>query len=213
MKSNIYKALEFFLNVSLNSGNSVTRIFVITVKGLELAISCLRDQHATTAPARHLWKTGSLNWLQFMLQWFIRFPEFPEFNESSALLGKTPFSSIFFKATFLANFIGTYYLDEVEIYVIWTRTLLKIQFSTASENVNDVQQVKKYQGKKDWYYIWCLIQLGNWNLRVFMLVGRLGCPYEPGETSTQPYLMYYVCSNIWMRTVAFSFLRESFTNC
>ena len=34
---------------------------VITVKGLEPATSCVRDQHATTAPARHMLKTGSLN--------------------------------------------------------------------------------------------------------------------------------------------------------
>ena len=29
-----------------------------------------------SAPARHTWETGSLNWTQFMLQWLIRFPEF-----------------------------------------------------------------------------------------------------------------------------------------
>ena len=45
--------LEFFLNVSLNSANSVTKIFVITVKGLEPATSCVRDQDATLAPAKH----------------------------------------------------------------------------------------------------------------------------------------------------------------
>ena len=39
-----------FLNVSLNS---VTKIFVITVKGLEPTTSCVRDQDAITAPARH----------------------------------------------------------------------------------------------------------------------------------------------------------------
>ena len=84
---NINKTMEFFLNVSLNSA---TKIFNITVKGLELAISCVRDQHATTAPVRHMLETGSLNWLQFMLQWFTRFPEFAEFTERSAHLGKTP---------------------------------------------------------------------------------------------------------------------------
>ena len=69
---------------SLDSLNSVTKIFFITVKGLEPATSCARSQNATTVPARHMWETGSLNWPQFMLQWFIRFPEFAEFNESSA---------------------------------------------------------------------------------------------------------------------------------
>ena len=34
-------------------------------------------QHQT----KHMWETGSLNWAQFMLQWFIRFPEFAEFTE------------------------------------------------------------------------------------------------------------------------------------
>ena len=85
--------LEFFLNVSLNSVNLVTKIFAITVKGLEPATSCVRDQDATIAPARHMWETESLNWAQSMLQLFIRFPEFTEFNESSAPLRK---SSIFF---------------------------------------------------------------------------------------------------------------------
>ena len=33
----ITATLEFFINVSLNLLNSVTKIFVITVKGLELA--------------------------------------------------------------------------------------------------------------------------------------------------------------------------------
>ena len=72
---------------------SVTKIFVITAKGLELAISCVRDQHATTAPARHMLETWSLNWLQFMLQRFIRFFEFAEFTESLAHLGKTPLTT------------------------------------------------------------------------------------------------------------------------
>ena len=38
---------------SLNSANSVTKIFVIIVKGLEPATSCVRDQDATAAPARN----------------------------------------------------------------------------------------------------------------------------------------------------------------
>ena len=46
--------MEFFLNVSLNSVNSVTKIFVITVKGLEPATSCVRDQDATSVPVRHM---------------------------------------------------------------------------------------------------------------------------------------------------------------
>ena len=53
--------LEFSINVSMNTTNSVTKIFVITVKGLKLAISCVRDQHATIAPTRHMLETRSFN--------------------------------------------------------------------------------------------------------------------------------------------------------
>ena len=53
----------------MNSANSVTKIFFFTVKGLEPATSFIIKED------------------QFMLQWFIWFPEFTaisEFNESSA---------------------------------------------------------------------------------------------------------------------------------
>ena len=40
--------------VSLNLAISVTKIFDITVKGLEPTTSCVRDQDATTAPVRHM---------------------------------------------------------------------------------------------------------------------------------------------------------------
>ena len=73
---------------SLNS----LKIFVITVKRFEPAISCIGDQDATIASATHMWETGSLNWPQFMFQWFIRFPEFVEFTEFPFHLGKTPIS-------------------------------------------------------------------------------------------------------------------------
>ena len=46
--------LELFLNDLLNLANSVTKIFVMTVKGLEPTTSCVRDQDATTVPARHM---------------------------------------------------------------------------------------------------------------------------------------------------------------
>ena len=67
----------------------MTKIFAITIKWLEPATSCVRDQDATTVSARHMWETGSLNWVQFMLRWLIRFPEF---TESTELNGSyTPF--------------------------------------------------------------------------------------------------------------------------
>ena len=41
-----------------------------------------------------MWEAESLNWAQFMLQWFIRFPEFVEFGEFLFHLGKTPLCPI-----------------------------------------------------------------------------------------------------------------------
>ena len=55
----------------------MTKVFVITVKGFKHATSFVRYQDAITSPARHMWETGSSNWLQFMLQWFMWLPEFP----------------------------------------------------------------------------------------------------------------------------------------
>ena len=78
--------------------NSVTKKIVVTVKGLEPVTSCERDQDAYTVPKI------SLNWTQFMLQWFIRFPEFAEFtefNESSA-----PFRKNFIVSAIIVNFVG-----------------------------------------------------------------------------------------------------------
>ena len=39
---------------SLDSLNSVTEVFVITEKKFEPSYSCVRDQYATTVPARHM---------------------------------------------------------------------------------------------------------------------------------------------------------------
>ena len=58
---NKWPSLEFFLNVSLNPLNSVTTVFVITVKGLEPATTSVRDQDATTVQATHMGETESLN--------------------------------------------------------------------------------------------------------------------------------------------------------
>ena len=41
--------------------NSVTKIFVITVKGFEPATSRVRDQNTTTALETHIAETVSLN--------------------------------------------------------------------------------------------------------------------------------------------------------
>ena len=46
---------------SLNSLNSVTNIFDIAAKGFKPATSSVRDQNASTIPARPISETGSLN--------------------------------------------------------------------------------------------------------------------------------------------------------
>ena len=66
--------MEFFLNVFTECSEfSDESIYYYNV----------RHQDATTTPARHMWETWSLNWAQFMLHWFIRFPDFTEFDERS----------------------------------------------------------------------------------------------------------------------------------
>ena len=52
------------------------------IKGLKPAISYVRDQDATTVPARYMSKTGSLNQTPIH-SCFSDLSDFPEFNESS----------------------------------------------------------------------------------------------------------------------------------
>ena len=73
--------MEFSLNVP---PNSVTKIFVITVKGLEPVTSCVRDQDASNANKTHvrdrIFKLSTIHALVIF--------RFTEFNESSALFRK-----------------------------------------------------------------------------------------------------------------------------
>ena len=85
--------LEFFLNVFTEFSKFSEKNICHYSKRAQICdpvTSCVRDQDATTAPARHMWHTGSLNWAQFMFQWFISFPEFAEFSEFLFYPGKTP---------------------------------------------------------------------------------------------------------------------------
>ena len=79
--------MEFFLNVFTEFS---CKKIVIAVKGLEPVTSCIRDQDATTVPARHMWETASLNQTQFMLQWLSI--SLHSLNSVKVLLhlGKTP---------------------------------------------------------------------------------------------------------------------------
>ena len=86
------------------------------------ATSCVRGvrgQDATTVPARHMWQTGSLNWAQFMLQWFIRFPEFSEFLFQ---LGKTPIPVEF-------------RFDRVVLWLLTPRDLFPLVYSYPDQTV------------------------------------------------------------------------------
>ena len=63
---------------------------ILAKGGFETAISCVRNQYSTSASQWQRYQRRSLiNWHQFMLQWFVWFPEF---TESSVYLGKAPIS-------------------------------------------------------------------------------------------------------------------------
>ena len=75
------------------------------------ATSCVRDQHDTTAPARHMWDTGSLNQAQFMFHWSS--VSLNSLNSAKVLLhlGKTPicvksFKEICIKMTTMGPRLG-----------------------------------------------------------------------------------------------------------
>ena len=87
--------MEFFLNVFTEFSKFSDKKFTITVKGLVPATSCIRDQDATTVPARHMWETGSLNWAQFMHQWLSVSPNSLNSVKVLRYLGKTPMCDLF----------------------------------------------------------------------------------------------------------------------
>ena len=87
------------------------------------ATSCVRDQNATTVPARHMWEARSLNWAKFMLKWFIRFAEFSEFLFH---LGKTqlfsPYKAIwpyFLQFQSLLDFCGLCHITGIKSDSNW----------------------------------------------------------------------------------------------
>ena len=72
--SSVKEVMGFFLCVFTEFSNKK----YVSLKGLEPAPSWV------WAPERRTREIGSLNWAQFMPQWFIRFPEITEFNERPA---------------------------------------------------------------------------------------------------------------------------------
>ena len=68
--SQLPNTMEFFRNVFPEFRD---KIFVIKrTRACHLLCKRPKCYH------KHMWETGSLNWAQFMVQWFIRFPEFNE---------------------------------------------------------------------------------------------------------------------------------------
>ena len=55
--------------------------------------SSVTNHYSTKWPERHRRQRGPINWQQFVLQLFIRFPEFVEFNESSIASKKNSIES------------------------------------------------------------------------------------------------------------------------
>ena len=67
---NVFLLFEFSQNVFIEFSEFSDKTICYYSKRTRTchpATSCLRDQHATTVPARHMWETGSINLAQFML--------------------------------------------------------------------------------------------------------------------------------------------------
>ena len=74
-REHLHNLIEFSLNVFIEFAEFSDKNICHYIKTYDPATSCVKDHHATTAPARHMWETGSLNLTQFMLHQFIRFSE------------------------------------------------------------------------------------------------------------------------------------------
>ena len=101
---------------SWNSANAVTKMLFISVKGFKPTTFCVGDRDATTAPARQMRETGSSNWLQSMLQWFIRFSKFTEFL---FFLRKTPSISSMFGRKYCTSLISITFHLKIEFQSLW----------------------------------------------------------------------------------------------
>ena len=99
-------------------------------KGSKLPPSYLLCKRAgcyhSTGTLRYMWETGSLNWTQFMLQWFIRFPEFAESNEFLFHFGQNSVCFAFFR-----NFVGSYHIflrgyKTLNQFVKWSQCRIRM---------------------------------------------------------------------------------------
>ena len=118
----------------------MTKIYDIKrTRTCQSATSCVRDQHATTAPSRHMWEIGSLNWARFMLQWFISFSEFTEFSENSAPFRKNSNPSC-----------------SSDVVIYWECWLSATVVCLGSECHKRSQEIKKKLNPHDptYYHLW-----------------------------------------------------------
>ena len=110
-------------------------------------------------------RVRSLNWIPFMLQWFISFPEFDEFSESSAHLGKTPIQYlevrecknsqieqspdiIALKRKIVRN--NATWITEISIWVLITETLLTPQCTKSRDTCLSIESPSESEGKDSW---------------------------------------------------------------
>ena len=89
--------MEFFLNVFTEFSEFSDKNICHYSKRAQTchpATSCVRDRDATTASARHMWETGSLNQAQFMLQWLSDSLNLLNSVKVLLHLGKTPMNGV-----------------------------------------------------------------------------------------------------------------------
>ena len=85
----------------------MTKIFVITVKWLEPATSCVRDQDATTVPAIWIFKLSPIHASMIM-----SFPEFTEFSQSSVPFRKNSHCFYQLLIRFKMKFLHDYHWER-----------------------------------------------------------------------------------------------------
>ena len=90
-----------------NNFFSYKRLFrTPNVKDANTELAKHRLQRSSTWPCVSVWvsaKRGSLNWLQFVLHWFMRFSEFADFTEFPFYSGKTVVCSVTIHSNWTKN--------------------------------------------------------------------------------------------------------------
>ena len=115
------ETLVFFLNVFTEFSDTNICRYRKRARTCHTATSCVRDQHATPAPARHMWETVSLNQAQLMLHWLPI--SLNSLNSVKVLLhlGKTPFIYIYFPKKNTTDFNLIRWVRKYRLFpIIWS---------------------------------------------------------------------------------------------